>query len=127
MQRKSSCLGCNLIRFIELISGYSKVDKIKINAEYYNDVQTISRLVIERYKCVTNLRNQYAEAANMLKAVKHRNELAFSGENETITYLRRAELWALNAAIDDLATEPHPDMPMDKLNVLSEYLKQFSL
>ena len=103
------------------------MDKIKINAEYYNDVQTIARLVIERYKCVTNLRNQYAEAANMLKGVKHRNELAFSGENDTVTYLSSTELWALNVAIDDLSTDPHPDMPMKKLDVLREYLKQFSL
>ena len=102
------------------------MDKIKINAEYYNDVQTIARLVIDRYRCVTNLSNRYAEAANMLKGVKHRNELAFSGENETITYLSHTELWALNAAIDDLTTDPHLDMSMEKLGALSEYLKQFS-
>ena len=102
------------------------MNKIKINAEYYNDVQTIARLVIERYKCVTNLSNPYAQAANMLKAVKHRNELAFSNIEKNEVHLNNSELWALNTAIDDLSTEPHPDMSAETLCLLSNYLRQFN-
>ena len=102
------------------------MDKIKINAEYYNDIQTIAKLVIDRHKSADSLRNLYAEAANMLKGVKHRNELAFSSENENVTYLNNSELWALKTAIDDLSTEPHPDMAIKTLHSLSNYLRQFN-
>ena len=103
-----------------------KMDEITIDSAYYDDIQTIARLVIDRYKSVGSLRNPYAEAANMLKGVKHRNEQAFSNDAKNEVHLNNSELWALNAAIDDLSKEPHPDMSVKTLRLLSNYLSQFN-
>ena len=108
------------------MKGISLVNRFEITTLYYNDIQIVARLVINRHRSASSPINPYVEAANILKRVKHRNELTYTQDGQVNIYLNRDELWALNTAIDDLLTAPSPDISAEKLNLLQNYLRQFN-
>ena len=99
-----------------------------IDTRYYYDIQLIIRFTINRYSAKNILQSKYAEAAAILKGVKHCSELAYSPNIEDIIIrINGNELWALKAVVDDLITDPCDDIEIDTLNKFCDYLNQFDV